>query len=96
MQHRLCVLKTYPQRHLDLARTADGFIDGAEGRGRVVKAVWALGRQRWRPHYRKLVVELVLGDVIDGNVEAGRIGQVENIETVLQHDSLGEQSDLGE
>src|SRR5208282_6216278 len=82
-------LKHDSQGHLNLARAADGFVYRAQRRGTVVESrrrilSSATSGQRRRPHYRELVVVLVLRDVIDGNIKAGRIGQVEDLQAVIQ------------
>src|SRR5580658_9452154 len=90
-------LEIYAQRHLNLAWAADGFIDGAQGRGTVVETRVTRATtcgQRWRPLHRELVVELILRDVIDGDIKAGRIGDVEDVEAVFQHDSLRKRGQL--
>ncbi len=92
-------LELDPQRHLYLAWAADGFIDGAQTRGTVVKTISGSGsaapsRQWSCPHYRELIVGCILRNIIDGDVKAGGVGHVEDIEAVFQRDSLSELGDL--
>jgi len=47
-------------------------------------------RARGRAHNGEAIVELVLTDVVDRNVEAGRVGYVENVKTELNTDTFGE------
>ena len=86
-------LENEPQRHLDLPWAADGFVDGTQGtrtvietRGRILSG--ATGWQWRSSSHGKLVVELILRDVVDGDIETGRIGHVENIEAVLQREAF--------
>jgi len=70
---------------LDLAGAADGFVDDADA------------AQRWRGIERgavdwEIVEVQVLGDVVDGNIEAGSVSEIEDFEGVLHGDALG---DLG-
>jgi hypothetical protein len=67
------VLEGEFQGHLDLAGAADGFVDDADA------------AQRWRRIELGAVdgeiVEIkVLSDVVDGNIEAGGVGEVEDFE----------------
>jgi len=80
-------LERQVQGHLDLTRAAYGFVDYAQAGGRVVEGL---------TYYWKVVVELVLGNVVDGDVEAGGIGYVENIEGIFQRVALGKRSQFGE
>src|ERR1700688_4487760 len=84
------------QRHLNLARAADGFVHRSQAGGRVVKAAGTARGKRRRAHYWELVIELILRNVVDGDIEAGGVGHVEDIEAVLQSESLGELSELYE
>src|SRR5450755_2691937 len=89
-----------PQRHLNLPRTADGLVGYAQSGGRIVEAavrdVATICRQ-WRcSNHRKLIVELVLRNIVDGNVEARGIRQVENVQAVFQRVTLGELSNFDE
>ena len=76
-------LEHHSQGHLNLARTADGFIDDAQTGWRVVKRL---------PLYREIVVGLVLGNIVDGDVKAAGIGQVKDVESVFQRNALGKRS----
>ena len=81
-------LKLHAKRHLNLPRAANGLVDVAQSEGAIVKAAGlvrssAAGRQDCGPLGRKSVIELILVDVIEGNVKAGSIGDVENVETEL-------------
>src|SRR5262244_3741728 len=86
------------QRHLDLSRAADGFIDhtqAAERRasvesGRGGAAIVDVIHCR-RPIDREIINESILRDVVDGNVKAGGVGEVEDLETELGADALGEE-----
>src|SRR5580658_366215 len=93
------LLEIEAQGHLDLARAAYGFVDRAEASGTVVETAdgsgaCATGGQRRSAYYREVVVKLVLSYVVDGNIEAGVVGQIEDVEGVLQRDTLGERRDL--
>src|ERR1700746_704515 len=65
------------QRHLNLPWSANGLVHDPQATER-------RGRIEFRTIRREIVEEEVLGNVVDGNVEAGRVGQVEDVEAVLQ------------
>ena len=83
------------QRHLNLPRASDRFRHLSQAAGAVEEIVGRTGgatsgrarRGRWRgcrARLRKLAEGQVLRDVIDGDVEAGRIRQIENVKGVFQ------------
>ena len=77
-------LKGELQRHLNLARAADGVADNTETIRCVVELI---GR---RTLLRCFVIELVLRDLVAGDVEAGGVGQVVDVEGVFEGVALGE------
>src|ERR1700675_453905 len=82
-------LERQTQRHLDLAGAADGFVDDAE-----TAEGW---RNERRDAVEREVVEGdVLRDVVDGDIEAGRVGDVENVKGEFKAHALGELSLLNE
>ena len=87
-------LKLNAERHLNLARAADGLVHDAQAKRAVVetivRGVRAAVGQRRRPLHGRVVVILVLRNVIERKVEAGSVGQVKDIEGVLQHHTLGD------
>src|ERR1700758_854328 len=89
-------LEDNPDAHLNLARAADGLVHRTQAGGNVVEAAEAdivtRCRRRRRTHHGELVVKLILGNVIDGNVEAGGIGDIEDLQSVLQRNAF---RDLG-
>src|SRR5579864_310147 len=84
MRRQVEALKDELQRHLNLTRAADGVADDAESKGCVVELAW------WRALLRSFVVELVLRDLVAGNVEAGGVGEVVDVEGVLEGVAFGE------
>ncbi len=90
------ILERHAKRHLNLSRAADCFGDLAEPAGRVKKGVPKLGACRaellWLEEGHTFDGECaecqVLRDVVDRNVEAGRVRQVEDVEAVLQRNLL--------
>jgi hypothetical protein len=85
-------LEIQPQRHLHLPRATDGFIHYAQTRRHVIEAaeghIAAVRRQRRCPCDGELIVELVLRNVVDGDIEAGGIREVVNVEAVFKPGSL--------
>jgi hypothetical protein len=79
------VLEAEFQGHLDLAGAADGFVDDADAaqRRRRIELGAVDG---------EIVETKVLSDVVDGNIEAGRVGEVEDFEGEPCGDAFG---DLG-
>jgi len=76
---------------LNLACAADGFVHVTQAEGAIVETVdlirsAASGEQDRcaRLGVRKAVVILILRDVVDGHVEAGCIGDIENVEAEFQ------------
>jgi hypothetical protein len=58
-------LEDQVQGHLDLARAAYGFVDYAQAGGRIVERLTL---------HREVIVELVLRNIVDGDVEARGVG----------------------
>ena len=93
-------LETEAQRHLDLPRASDGLIrDAQAARGwadvqRSCEVRVARIRCGWRTCDGKAIEVNVLADVVDWNVEARGVGQVENVEAELQGGMLGDLSEL--
>ena len=88
-------LERQAQRHLNLARAADRFVGDAETakRGTHVKrgdaeTAIARGDRRGQSLLREAVEVDVLTNVIDRNVEARRVGEVINIETISKGETL--------
>src|ERR1700683_250526 len=85
-------LKT--ERHLNLPRAADRLVYDAQTEWTVVERSVGLRRatvwQRIRPFHGDIVVELVLRDIIERKIKARRVGQVEDVEAVLQRDAFGD------
>src|SRR5580692_8995604 len=88
-------LESQLQRHLNLPRAADRMRHVPQSAGAVVEAFVGLGAARGAPsggsrcaHGRELVVVLILENLVPGNVEAGRVGQVVHIKGVLEVDAL--------
>jgi hypothetical protein len=79
---------------LNLPGAADGFVHVAQTEGAIVETAGlvrraAIGRQNWKCSLlREPVVILILFDVVDGNVETGRVGHVENVKAEAEHESL--------
>src|SRR3984957_20552129 len=100
---RPCVsqpLETEAQRHLDLPRTSDGLIRDAQAtRGwadvqRSCKVRVARIRCGWGTNDGKAIEINILAYIVDWNVEARGVGQVENVEAELQGGTLGDLSEL--
>jgi hypothetical protein len=76
------LLEQHSQGHLNLARASDGFIDDSQTGWRIVERL---------PYDREIVVELVLGYIVDGDIKAAGVGQVENVERCISAEiALGE------
>ena len=80
-------------RHLNLPRAANSLVDVAQSKGAIVKAASLVlgaagGRQRCGSLRRKSVVILILVDAVNGDVKAGRVGDVETVEAKLQRRAL--------
>ena len=74
-------------------RAANSLVDVAQPKGAIVKAASLVrgaagGRQRCGSLRRKSVVILILVDVVNGDVKARRVGDVENLEAKLQRRAL--------
>ena len=93
------------QRHLNLARAAYRFIDDAQatqsrtGIQSLIRAVAACRPCRLAVD-REVVEEEILRDIVDGDVEAGGVGKVEDLEAELGADAFGDlrglhQGDVG-
>ena len=89
------------QGHLDLAGAADGFVDFAQTKRAIVEAIgWSIGVAARRQNLargrgqREAVVILVLGDVVDRDVEAGGVEDVEHLKRVLEHEAFIELGEL--
>src|SRR5208283_608225 len=85
------------QSQLNLASASDGLVDVAQAKRAVVETVdliacAASGWHDGRPCYRSRSIVLVLRNIIDGNIKAGSVGDVENVEAELQ---VGPFSDVG-
>ena len=98
-----CGLEEELQRHLDLAGAADGVGDEAEAEGAVVEAGVGLdaagvaaGGEGGFAGCSEGVEVLVLVDVVAGDVEAGGVGYVLDIEGVFEGVALSEVGDLDE
>ena len=81
------------QGNLNLASAADGLVHVAQTSGAVVAArvrASAGCGQRRRTDRGEAVVILVLRNVVDGHVEAGRVSDVENVKAELQVHPLGD------
>lgn len=82
-------LKDQMQAHLNLSWSADGLVYSTETRGKIIEtggATWSLGTNlgRWRgTHNRELVVKLVLRYVVNRNIEAGCVGDIEDFKLVF-------------
>ena len=82
------MLESQVQGHLDLARPTNGFIHGAEadraiierGEGWSLAGCAAAGRSDGCTGDGETIEELVLGNGVEGDIEAGCIGDVENLE----------------
>ena len=80
-------LKGKPQRHLDLARAANGFVYNSQAtRGR--------RRIKRRTEDREIVEEQVLRDIVDRDVKARRVREVKYVEAELERSPFGELRDL--
>ena len=83
-------LEQHTQRHLHLTRAANRFVRDAKTAeyGTRVEALIgcdvATGGLHRRAFYGEAIVKQILADVVDGYVEASRVGEVENIQRVLQ------------
>ncbi len=76
-----------------LPRASDGFVDNAQAAQRGTRIETRLTKilaivLRRGTEYREVVEEEVLGDIIDGDVEAGRVGQVKHVQGVLERQTL--------
>src|SRR5580704_5916046 len=93
-------LETEAQRHLDLPRTSDGLIRDAQAtRGwadvqRSCEVRVARIRCGGRTNDGKAIEINILAYIVDWNVEARGVGQVENVEAELQGGTLGDLSKL--
>src|SRR5580658_2990420 len=91
-------LEAQVQRHLKLARAADGVGNDAEATGTAIKTAAdssntcraAGSGQDGCSRGREGVVAGVLRDLVAGNVEARGVGQVVDIERVLEIESIGQ------
>ena len=86
--------KLHAKRHLNLSRAANGLVDVAQSERAIIKAAGLVGgaaggRQRSGPLCGKSVVELILVDVVEGDVKAGSVGDIEQVKTKLQRCALG-------
>ena len=74
-------LEQESQGHLNLARGTYGFVYDAESRGRVIE---------WLTFHGEIIVELVLGDIVDRDIEAGSVGLIEDVEGIFHSIAFGE------
>ena len=97
MKHFLLPSESETERHLNLARTADGFVGDAKTAeaeahvkcGHVEAAV--ARRDCGRQSLLREAVEVdVLADIVDWDIEAGGIGQVIHVEAVAKGEALGQ------
>ena len=77
------------ERHLDLPWGADGVTYDAEARGAAIEVVFgaggtAAGRQNRRSLCREGIVEGVLRNLVAGNIEAGCVSDVVDVEGVFE------------
>ena len=85
-----CELEQHAQRHLYLPRAADCFVRDAEATQRRagiearIAGDFAAGRFHRGTRRREPVEEQVLADVVDGYVEARRVGEVEHFRPQLE------------
>ena len=79
------LLEGQAESHLDLPRAADSLGDEAEAKGLIVKRL---------PQRGKTVEVFVLGDVVAGDIKAGRVGDVEDVKAELESETLGNLSEL--
>jgi hypothetical protein len=81
------------KRELNLARAADCLVNVSQTERTVIetRVRTAAGRGQCGCSNRgKPVVILVLCHVVDGNIEAGSVGDVENVKAELQVHALGD------
>lgn len=86
-------LEQHAQRHLDLPRAADGFVgdaQAAQARALIQRGEAGVARlcRSGLPGVGEAVEVDVLIDVVDREIEAGGVGQVEHIEGVAHRDSV--------
>src|SRR5271166_345625 len=92
------------QGHLNQAGTADGMHHLTDPRWALVEIVAdkvaAAGRARRRRGdgrlalHRKRIESKILVDIVDGNIEAGVVGQIKDIEAILQRKTLSQLSNF--
>lgn len=80
-------LEGKPKRHLDLTRAADGFVDDSQ-------AARGWRRVKRRTVDWEIVEEEVLRDIVDRDVEARRVGEVENVEAEFERSPFSDLRDF--